>query len=259
MPTAEPPRLVVNAVEGWGKTTIGAYAPKPAILMARGETGYATLANAGRVPVVPSAKVDSWGALLGMIDGLAADPQGIETLVLDALVGFEALCHEHVCNRDFGGEWAEKGFLSFHKGYELGSKEWLILLARLDRLRETHGVMVILLSHARVKPFKNPLGEDFDRYEADAHHKTWGATAKWADASLFGTFLTVVDKKPGEKTKGKGIGGTDRVVYTERRDGYDAKNRYGMRESFLLSDNPAESWGIIANEMKGQANASTNA
>ena len=33
-PTFRPPCIVVNAVEGWGKTTLGAYAPEPAIIMA---------------------------------------------------------------------------------------------------------------------------------------------------------------------------------------------------------------------------------
>ena len=31
-----PPRIVVTGVEGWGKTTLASYTPKPAMLIARG-------------------------------------------------------------------------------------------------------------------------------------------------------------------------------------------------------------------------------
>ena len=119
-----PPRLILNAVEGWGKTTAGAYAPDPAILMARGESGYTTLLGVGSVPAVPTATVDSWQKLLGLLDQLVAGTDR-KTLVLDALGGFERLCQEHVCACDFDGDWGERGFMSFQKGYELSATEWL--------------------------------------------------------------------------------------------------------------------------------------
>lgn len=102
--------------------------------------------------------------------------------------------------------------------------------------------MIIMLGHTQVKPYKNPMGEDFDRYVADVHHKTWGVTHKWADAVLFGTFLTITEKK---NNKVKGIGGTERVLYTERRDAYDAKNRYNMPEEIEIPDDSSKSWETI--------------
>ncbi|HUW30151.1 MAG TPA: hypothetical protein VM223_00910, partial [Planctomycetota bacterium] len=59
-PTFQPPRIVLNAVEGWGKTSTAAFSPKPAILMAAGETGYQTLLGAGLVPEVDTAFANSW-------------------------------------------------------------------------------------------------------------------------------------------------------------------------------------------------------
>ena len=111
---------------------------------------------------------------------------------------------------------------------------------------------ILILSHVRIRPFKNPLGPDYDRYEADCHQKTWSVTHKWCDAVLFGNFFTVVDtgKDAGAK-KGKGIGGTQRVLYTQRRDGFDAKNRFGMPECIDIPANPAQVWTTILNSMKG--------
>lgn len=238
-----PPRIVLNAVEGFGKTTIGAYAPEPALLMARGETGYRTLLGAGLVPSVDAADIETWSDLLGVLDEMIAGPGAHKTLVLDAMGGFERLCHETVCTRDFGGDWGEKGFGSFQKGYDVAVNDWLQLLSRLDRLRAAKGTIVLLLSHCKVSTFKNPAGPDYDRYISDLHHKTWGVTAKWADAVLFGNFFQVVEEKKGRRAKG--IGGTDRVIYTERRDAWDAKNRYGMAEQIDLSGDPAESWDTL--------------
>ncbi len=253
-PKVEPPRLVINTVEGWGKTTIGAYAPDPAILMAKGETGYLTLLGAKRVPQALAATINTWPETLAMVDSLIADPQGVKTLVLDALGGYESMCHQHVCDRDFKGDWGDHGFLSYHQGFELSVKEWLKLLVKLDTLRDTHGIGIIALSHAQVRPFKNPTGEDYDRFAADCHPKTWAPTHKWADAVLFGDFRTIIDEKRGAKAKAVNCT-AERVVYTERRGAWDAKNRYGMPESFLLPNDPAQSWTTINNAINGASNA----
>jgi hypothetical protein len=243
------PRIVINAVEGFGKTTIGAYAPNAAILMARGETGYETLMNAGRVPEIPAAKIDSWKGLLALTDQMIDAPATEhDYLVLDAQGGFERLCHEHVCERDFKGSWGsegDKGFISYAKGYDVAVADWLLLLQRLDRLHDEKNMGIIMLSHSRVRPFKNPLGPDYDKYTSDAHEKTWATTAKWADAVLFGTFQTVTEED--RKTKRtKGIGGTQRVLHTQQTDAYVAKNRYGMEPTIYMPDDPAAMWQAVA-------------
>lgn len=238
------PRILLAAVEGWGKTTMGSYAPSPIFLMARGETGLDTLRDQRLIPEVSSFEVlDSWPAVLASVDYLTSTDTGHQTAVFDALGGFERLCHEHVCLTQFRGEWGEKGFASFQKGYELSVNEWLKLLERLDRLRSARGMCVLLLSHCKIKTFKNPEGPDFDRYVADCHEKTWGITHKWADAVLFGRFRTIVTEEKGRK---RGIGGGDRVIYTQHSDVRDAKNRFGMPEEIDIPSAPSESWSTLA-------------
>ncbi len=248
---ALPPRLMLFATEGFGKTTLGSYAPNPLILMSRGETGYDTLLGSRLVPQVPAEEVADWSDLLGWIDDLAADPQGRETLVLDTVGGFERLCHEHVCTTYFSGDWTKKGFQNYQEGYTLAVTDWIDLLSRLDRLR-AKGVIILWLGHSRVQNYKNPLGADFDRFVCDCHTKTWSVTHRWCDAVLFGNFLTVMDNnKEAERTgKGKSIGGTDRVLFTERRDTYDAKNRYGMKKEIWLTDGPSASWATLSSHLQ---------
>lgn len=244
IPKAEPWRMCIAAVEGWGKTTVGANAPSPAFLMARGETGYTTLLARGLAPAVPSVELCEWQHTLDTISDLAVNANGIKTVVLDAGSGFERQCVSHVCDRDFAGDMGEKGFSSFGKGYEVAAVEWLKLLSALDTLRLKQGVNILILSHIQVKQFKNPLGADYDRYVSDMHHKIWSPTFKWVDVSLFGQYITVIDRE--QKGKGKAIGGTERVCYTSRRDAWDAKNRHAMPEAIDIPSDPALTYATIA-------------
>lgn len=243
--------IVVNAVEGFGKTSLGAYAPGSAFILAPQETGYLTLFKYNRVPERPYAVVNSWPELLATVKAV----EDCKVLVLDALGGFERLCHEYVCETEFKGVWGEKGFLSYHKGYELAVGEWKRFLQLLDCLRES-GLSVLILSHCQVRPFRNPLGEDYDRFVSDCHPKTWGITHKMADTVLFGTFFQVL-KKDGPRAKA--IGGTERVIYTEHTDAFDAKNRFGMAPCVNIPDDPAASWDALAAAIANGKEVTTDA
>jgi hypothetical protein len=247
-PARRAPIIVLNAVEGWGKTSCGAHIPGAAIVMAPGETGYLTLLGEGLAPPIPAAAVESWGQLLQFIDDLTNDAGDTRCLVLDALGGMERLCHELVCTRDFKGDWSEDGFMAWQRGYHTSVSEWLKLLSKLERLRDRQNVMVLCLSHNRVENFRNPMADDYDRFVPDVHRKTWDATSKWSDAALFGTFITITAKKGG---KTKGIGGTERVLYTEQRDAFVAKNRYNMPPVLGIPADRTEIWNTILESMKG--------
>lgn len=234
---APPPRVVLNAVEGWGKSTLGAFAPNPAYLMARGESGLVTLRGNNLVPDVDAAEINNWPGLLALLDELCADQKGYKSIVMDALGGFERLCFEEVCRRDFKNDFTDKGFLSFGRGPEVSVNDWIQMLVRLDLLNQA-GLNIIILSHSQIKPFKNPLGEEFSRYISACHEKVWGVTHKWADAVFFGTYIQVLEET---KTNRKvGIGGNQRVIYTQRTDAFDAKNRYAMPDALDFSAVPAD-------------------
>ncbi|MAH45061.1 hypothetical protein CMI37_04480 [Candidatus Pacearchaeota archaeon] len=235
-----PPRIVLSAVEGWGKTTAGAYAPNSCLIMSEHETGYLTLRGSGLVPEVDCGLATNWVDLLNTLETLAKpDHPGYGVLALDAINGFERMCHERVCQRDFKGDWGEKGFTSYQKGYDVAVTDWLQMLIALDNIR-AKGTTILLIAHVQVRPFGNPLGADYDRYVVDVHKKTWGVTLKWADAVLFGNFKSVIDAKTG-----KAVGRADRRLFTERRDGYDAKNRYGMPEYLDIPADPTRVWSSI--------------
>ena len=247
-PKRRAPRMVLIAEPGFGKTTIAAYAGG-ALIMVEGETGYETLLGEGRVPSVDAVCVESWPATLALLDSLiAAESLDYPYITLDALGGFQQLCFNPVCERDCKGECGKEGFAAFGRGPDLAGTEWLQLLQRLERLHR-RDVGVILLSHSRIKKYRNPLGEDFDKYMSDVHEKIWAPTQKWADTVLFGKFLAIPSTDSSNRTRG--IGGTERVIYTQQCDAYDAKNRYGMPPSISLPDDPALGWKTINQAITG--------
>jgi hypothetical protein len=111
--------------------------------------------------------------------------------------------------------------------------EWRVFLARLERLRRAKQMGVILIAHSWIKPFKNPEGDDFDRYEMKLHPKAGGLLREWCDAVLFANY-EILTVKESEKAKAKGVTTGERIVHTRRTHAFDAKNRYGLPETLPL-------------------------
>lgn len=242
-----PNRYIIHGVEGVGKTSLPAFAPDPFYIQSRGETGLETLIDARQLPEIPHfPQCETAGELFNQIDFLTTGEHEFKTLVIDTLNGVERLIHEEVCKRDFGDDWSKNGFYSYQVGYDTSLSEVRKLLGALDRLRELRRMSIVCLAHTKVKPFKNPEGPDFDRYQPDMHEKTWGLCHKWADAVLFINYETFVDvgkQKGSDATKkGKATSTQSRIMHTVRHAAYDAKNRFGLPEEIDMGTSGQEAW-----------------
>ena len=233
--------MVLHGKPGDGKSSFGAAVPGARFLCDDQELGINTLKVSGLVPaglpVLPPAS--SWLDVLGMLAALASDKHDHKALVIDTLGGMERLCHSHVCQRDFNSEWGDKGFTSYQKGYDVSLPDWREFLNALDILRNERQMSIIGLAHTLVKPFKNPIGEDYDRYVPDMHHKTWNTTHKWTDMVLFANYYVEIDVK-GNRSKGKG--GKQLFMYTQNHAAYEAKNRHGLPAEISMGKSGPEAW-----------------
>jgi hypothetical protein len=244
-----PSRGLIYGPEGTGKSSLGCMFPRPIFMMTRGETGLGTLTDAKRVSQTPHfPEILCSQDVRGVVRLLTDQPHDYQTLVIDTINGVERLYHEHVCQREFGGRWGRDGFTRFNTGYDVALADWRELLGELDRLREVRCMGIVALCHARIAPFKNPEGADYDRFTPDLHAKTWGLTHKWADYVLFINFDTYVDGDRSQRANGKG--GTRRVLHTERSAAFDAKNRHGLPERIDCGDSAAEAWANLSAAMK---------
>lgn len=219
----DPRRILVSGVEGIGKSTFASHAPRAIFLGA--EDGTAQL-DIVRFPT-PGTFVD----VLDAVRELTESEHGFSTLVVDTVDWLEPLVWQHVCRRD--GEATIESY-GYGKGYQVALDEWRRFLLALEGVRRVKRMEIILLAHTATKTFKNPEGEDFDRYELALHTKAAGLLKQWCDAVLFAAFEQYAVKK--EKTsKAKGFASGARLLHTERSAAFDAKNRYSLPAELPLS------------------------
>lgn len=218
----QPNRVLIYGVEGIGKSSFAGDAPSPVFIGA--EDGTAQL-DVARFP-----SPNSWQDILDAIQSLAVDKHDYQTVVLDTLDWAEPRLWEFICARDNQPNIEAYGY---GKGFSAALDEWRVLIKRLDELQKARGMGVVLVAHSQIKPFKNPEGEDYDRYEMKLHAKAGGMFKEWADAVLFANYETVAMKDGRKRVRGVDTG--MRLVHTERRAAFDAKNRFGLPESLPLS------------------------
>ena len=219
-----PIRVLLYGVEGIGKSTFGALAPRPIFLGA--ESGTAQL-DVARFP-----EARTWEDLLDAIGELTNETHEYETLVLDSLDWAEPLCWERVCEKGIEGKRATtiEGF-GYGKGYTAALDEWRALMRAMEKLIHAKKMNVVLIAHALVKLFKNPEGEDYDRYQLKLNDKAAGRIKEWCDDVLFAKYETF---SAGKDTR-KAISDGARIVHTTRMAAWDAKNRNSLPETMPLS------------------------
>lgn len=226
---ASPVRVLIMGTDGVGKSTFAADAPSPIFLGSESGTGELDVAR------MPEPR--TWSDLLDAVDVLTKEAHEYKTLAIDSLDWIEPLCWAHVCatKRDKAGKSHDtiEGF-GYGAGYVLALDVWRDLLARFDALRTKRGVNVIMIAHSIVKTFKNPEGEDFERYQLKLHDKSGALLREWSDAVLFATYETLTHQKDA-RSQVKGVSTGARIMHTERRAAFDAKNRYGLPDSMPLS------------------------
>jgi len=212
--------VVLYGSEGVGKSTFSADAPKPIFLGAEDGTAHLDIA---RFPVP-----QKWEECVEALDVLQDEAHDYKSVVIDTADWIEPLIHDFVCRE--GGKKSIEDF-GYGKGYASALDNWRELTKKLDALR-ARGMNVIVLAHAQVKTFRNPAGDDYDRYELKLHGKASALLKEWANAVLFANYKTYTREKEGRV---RAMGDGSRVVFTEHRPAWDAKNRYGLPYELPLS------------------------
>ena len=162
--------MVLYGTEGIGKTTLAASAPKPLFIAAEHGSHHVDVA---RLP-----ELQTWEDIKGSLLELTQEQHDFQTLVVDTLDWIEPILWAHLCKRDDKDSIEAFGF---GKGYTAAVDEWRVFLAALQRLVDKKRINVVLLAHALVKPFKNPEGSDFDRYELALNKNAAGLFKQWPD------------------------------------------------------------------------------
>lgn len=215
-----PAVTMIYGVDGVGKTTFGAESPEPIFLgTEKGTRGL----HVARFPAQSTLQ-----GLLDDLEGLASEEHQYKTVVLDSLDWIERqLVWPAVCIADGKSNIEDVGG-GFQKGYVVALSYWERLRAMLERVRERKGMGIVLIAHAEIKTFTDPeTGLAWDRYQVKLHPKAAAIWREFADAVLFARYDVEV-VKDGRGKKGKAVGEDERVMYTQHRPAFDAKNRFNL-------------------------------
>ena len=226
-PSNEPLRIVVTGGPGVGKTTFAAGAPGVVFLLA-------TVEGAGDLDI-PRIPIGSWAALRAAVRQLSTEEHPYRTVVIDTVDAMERLCWEFLCAKD-GVESISDVKKGFQNGFTFAVEEQQGLIADLDKLR-AKGIAIIVLAHTMVKRYDDPEGSPYDRHQLAMNDKASKLWTNWADAVLFAALdVRIVEgTAKTEKDKGKARDVKPaRLLWTEERAAYTAKNRQNLPESIPL-------------------------
>lgn len=216
-----PDRVLLYGVEGVGKSTFAADAP--GVLFLAAEEGVAHLD-------VESIQPTDYQDVLSILGELATGEHSYKTLAIDTLDWIEPLIWQACCQSN---GWKSIEDPGYGKGYTLTVDYWRRLLQSIDTLQAKRGLSVVMLAHASIRPFKNPNGADFDRYEPKLHKHAAALIKEWCRSVLFATHEEFARKDQQGRVKGVSTG--RRVVYTTRNAAWDAKNRSNLPAELPLS------------------------
>jgi hypothetical protein len=219
-----PRRIVLYGPDGIGKSTFGANAPKPIFLGT--EEGTETM-DVSRLPAATT-----WAEVLDGVRLLTVEKHDFESLIVDTLTEAEPLIWREICRRANAASIEDVGG-GYGKGYTAALDEWRVFARALERLQAEKGMHVILNGHSLIKAFKNPQGDDFDRYILSLNEKAAGLLRQWAMGVYFANYETFAVADKAKRVRGVSTG--VRLLYTQRTAAFDAKDRYGLPLQLPLS------------------------
>lgn len=220
----KPQLVLIYGVDSVGKSTFGAQSPNPIFLGA--EEGTNNL-DVSRFP-----SVDRWVDIDAQLNELLTEKHDYKSLVVDSLDWLEPLLHQHICDR-YGSKSIDHAAGGYGKGYTEAVLEWIKFNKLLTKLRDERKMNIILIAHSQITKFSDPTTQtEYDRYSLKLYKKSADLFREFVDSVLFANF-EVSSFKDGSKTRVDGDG--IRILNTERRPGFDAKNRFSLPLTIPLS------------------------
>lgn len=229
-----PPRMVIYGPHGIGKTTLGASAPNAVVIQTEDGLGMLDVNH------FPLAK--TFTDVMEALTSLATDDHDFKTLMLDSLDWLEPLIWKHTCAIN---SWESIETPGFGKGYIEALYYWSDYLDAINYLRSQKRMTIIQTAHAEVKRYDDPTSDPYDRYQIKLQKSAASKVLEHADVVFFANYRVSTTKSDAafgaKKTRAVGTG--ERLIFTEERPAFLAKNRFNMPDQLPLS------WDAVASSI----------
>jgi hypothetical protein len=229
----KPQRTLIYGVQGLGKTSLGCTFEAPILLP--------TEDGSMAIDVQSFPMLKSYDELCSAFSALHEQPHDFKTVVIDSLDWMEPLVWAHTCGI-LGITSIEQA--GYGKGYVEADAQWRNIMGWLDALRLARGMNIVLIAHAEVKRHEPPDGDPYDRYQIKLHKRAWALWQEWADMVLFANYRRQMKKTKDGGAKGedkfRAMGSGERVLFTDERPAYMAKNRWSLPHEIYIGQD--KSW-----------------
>ena len=226
--TPAPRRVMLYGVQGVGKSTWAACAPKPIFLQT--EDGLGEI-DCDKLPLATT-----YDESMKALSALYMEPHSYQTVVVDSLDWLERLIWVEVCRKRNVESIEDIGYA---KGYIFALTQWREFLEGLTALRNDKGMAVILIAHAKIERFENPETESYDRFVPRLHKLAAAVVQEWCDEVFFASYkvYTKQTEEGFNRKRAQGIGTGERIIRTQERPAHVAKNRLNLPEELPLDWN----------------------
>lgn len=243
--SVSPPILCLYGDEGIGKSRFAANAPNPVFIF--------TENSLGNLDVV-RWQATSYEDVMEMTLTLLNEKHDFNTVVYDTLDWFEGMLWAYLIK---DRPKTEKGFpvkdisdYGFGKGYGHAIDYWNDFLALVERLRVGKNMAVVFLAHSTRTKISPPDGDSYDSWTLKLQNSdkisAKDKITEYCDEVLFANWRMGLTEDEGKDRK-RGVGSGERIVYTEKRPAWDAKNRHDLPAQIHVKDRDwADVWDVLA-------------
>jgi len=216
-----PPRIGIYGGHAIGKSTLANRFPNPIFIST--EDGLDAIDLNAAFP-----RARAYEDVLQSLGKLAKEPHDFKTVVLDTADWLV----EPLITRYVEGKHEPKD-LAYGKGAVLIAEEFRNVLTGFDALRRKRGMNIVIIAHAEIRRFENPMTEPYDTYRPKLPVRCNALLQEWLDVLAFASFKVIVkntDVGFNNKVR-RGVGTGDRLLHLVETPAYVAKNRYDFEDS----------------------------